>query len=149
MRQPAPHNFLVLLVVVSLFATTVLHMLFMTDAMAASQNCVTGMTQSQNCHQPVGVTCCTTESSVLHNLLQATPQQFAKIIVSPAAAASFTPLLLLVLLYENSIFVVFRRWFRKVRLRIVAFRRHLGFWLRLLAKRDPASLLWWRGFVCV
>lgn len=145
MKQLLRQNFIIVMLIASFFTMAVLNVIFMNEMMANSQTCFTGTAQTQDCHQPVGINCCSIEASTLQNFLQVNPQQLIKILISAVAIASFAPFLLLVLLYQSSLFVIFRSWLTMIRRRISAFHHQIGSWLSLTEKRDPAHNSLWRG----
>ncbi len=146
MKQLLRQNFIIVMLIASFFTMAVLNVIFMNEMMANSQTCFTGTAQTQDCHQPVGINCCSIEASTLQNFLQVNPQQLIKILISAVAIASFAPFLLLVLLYQSSLFVIFRSWLTMIRRRISAFHHQIGSWLSLTEKRDPAHNSLWCGF---
>lgn len=146
MRQLLRQNFIVIMLIASFFTMSVLNVLFMNEMMTQSQTCFTGTAQTQDCHQPVGINCCSIEATTLQNFLQVNPQQLIKILISAVAVVSFAPFLLLVLLYQNSLFVIFRSWLMMLRRRVLAFHHQIGSWLSLTEKRDPAHNFLWCGF---
>ena len=146
MKQLLRQNFIIIILIASFFTMAVLNVAFMNEMMASSQTCFTGTAQTQDCHQPVGINCCSIEASTLQNFLQVNPQQLIKILISASAVASFAPFLLLVLLYQSSLFVLFRSWLALLRRRVLAFHHQIGSWLSLTEKRDPAHNSLWRGF---
>lgn len=146
MRQLIGQNFVIILIVASFFTMAVLNIVFMNEMMTTSQTCFTGTAQTQDCHQPEGINCCSIEATALQNFLQVNPQQLVKILISAVAVVSFTPFLLLALLYQSGLFVIFQSWLIILRQRILAFHHQIGSWLSLTEKRDPAHNPLWRGF---
>ncbi len=145
MKQVLRQNFIVIMLVASFFTMAVLNVLFMNEMMTQSQTCFTGTAQTQNCHQPQGITCCSIEVTALQNFLQVNPQQLIKVLISAVAVASFAPFLLLVFLYQSNLFAIFRSWLIMLRRRVLAFHHQIGSWLSLTEKRDPAHNSLWCG----
>ena len=146
MRRVFKQNFIVIMLIVSFFTMAVLNVVFMNEMMTQSQTCFTGTAQTQDCHQPVGMTCCSIEASTLQNFLQVNPQQLVKILISAVAVVSFAPFVLLAVLYQSSLFVLFYSWLAMLRRRVLAFHHQIGSWLSLTEKRDPAHNSLWCGF---
>lgn len=147
MKQVFRQNFIVIMLIVSFITIAVLNVVFMNEIMASSQTCFTGTAQTEGCHQPQGINCCSVEANALQNFLQVTPQQLVKILISAAAIVSFAPVVLLAILYQSALLVLFQSWLMMFRRRITAFHHQIGSWLSLTEKRgsgDHNSLR--RGF---
>ena len=146
MKQVFRQNFIIVMLIASFFTMAVLNVVFMNEMMTQSQTCFTGTAQTQDCHQPQGINCCSIEANGLQNFLQINPQQLVKILISAIAVVSFAPFVLLALLYQSSLFVLFRSWLLMLRRRVLAFHHQIGSWLSLTEKRDPAHNSLWCGF---